>query len=132
MTDQSPQSIRTPLARVRHLGSARKGTSHFWHQRLTSVANVPLTIAAIVIVLGLLGRNHAAVVQILGSTLVAITMLLFIITSVYHMWLGMQVIIEDYVHDDIAKFGMLMANTFFSFVVGLAAVFAILKLSFGL
>jgi succinate dehydrogenase / fumarate reductase membrane anchor subunit len=132
MTDHTPQSIRTPLARVRHLGSAHKGTSHFWHQRLTSVANVPLTIAAILIVLGLLGRNHAAVVQILGSTLVAITMLLFIITSVYHMWLGMQVIIEDYVHDEIAKFGVLMANTFFSFVVGLAAVFAILKLSFGL
>jgi succinate dehydrogenase / fumarate reductase membrane anchor subunit len=132
MTDHTPHSIRTPLARVRHLGPAHKGTSHFWHQRLTSVANVPLTIAAIVIVLGLLGRNHAAVVQILGSTLVAITMLLFIITSVYHMWLGMQVIIEDYVHDEIAKFGMLMANTFFSFVVGLAAVFAILKLSFGL
>ena len=132
MTDHTPRSIRTPLGRVRHLGSAHKGTSHFWHQRLTSVANVPLTIAAIVIVLGLLGRNHAAVVQILGSTLVAIIMLLFIITSVYHMWLGMQVIIEDYVHDEIAKFGALMANTFFSFVVGLAAVFAILKLSFGL
>jgi succinate dehydrogenase / fumarate reductase membrane anchor subunit len=132
MTKHTPQSIRTPLGRVRHLGSAHKGTSHFWHQRLTSVANVPLTIAAIVIVLGLLGRNHAAVVQILGSTLVAITMLLFIITSVYHMWLGMQVIIEDYVHDEIAKFGVLMANTFFPFVVGLAAVFAILKLSFGL
>jgi succinate dehydrogenase / fumarate reductase, membrane anchor subunit len=132
MTDHTPHSIRTPLGRVRHLGSAHKGTGHFWHQRLTSVANVPLTIAAIVIVLGLLGRNHAAVVQILGSTLVAIIMLLFIISSVYHMWLGMQVIIEDYVHDEIAKFSALMANTFFSFVVGLAAVFAILKLSFGL
>ena len=125
-------SMRTPLARVRHLGSAKSGTRHFWHQRLTSVANVPLTILVVLIILGLLGRNHAAVVQILGSTLVAITMLLFIISSVYHMWLGMQVIIEDYVHDEIAKFGVLMANTFFSFVVGLAAVFAILKLSFGL
>ena len=132
MTDHTPQSIRTPLARVRHLGSAHKGTSHFWHQRLTSVANVPLTIAAILIVLGLLGRNHAAVVQILGSTLVAITMLLFIITSVYHMWLGMQVIIEDYVHDELLKVVALMGNTFFSCAVGLAAVFAILKLSFGL
>jgi succinate dehydrogenase / fumarate reductase membrane anchor subunit len=132
MTDHTPHSIRTPLGRVRHLGSAHKGTGHFWHQRLTSVANVPLTITAIVIVLGLLGRNHAAVVQILGSTLVAIIMLLFVISSVYHMWLGMQVIIEDYVHDEIAKFSALMANIFFSFVVGLAAVFAILKLSFGL
>ena len=93
MTQHDPRSIRTPLGRVRRLGSAHHGTRQFWHQRLTSVANVPLTIAVIVIIMGLLGRNHAAVVQILGSTLVAITMLLFIVTSVYHMWLGMQVIV---------------------------------------
>jgi succinate dehydrogenase / fumarate reductase, membrane anchor subunit len=130
MSDHS--SMRTPLARVRHLGSAKSGTRHFWHQRLTSVANVPLTILVVLVILGLLGRNHAAVVQILGSTFVAIAMLLFIVTSVYHMWLGMQVIIEDYVHDEVTKLVTLMANTFFSFVVGLAGVFAILKLSFGL
>ena len=132
MTDPTTNSTRTPLSRVRYLGSAHNGTGHFWHQRLTSVANVPLTIAALVIIMSVLGRNHAAVVQILGSTLVAITLLLFVVTSVYHMWLGMQVIIEDYVHDEIAKLISLMANTFFSFAVGLAAVFAILKLSFGL
>jgi succinate dehydrogenase membrane anchor subunit len=132
MTEHTPSSMRTPLSRVQHLGAARSGTRHFWHQRLTSVANVPLTIAAVLIVMGLLGRNHAAVVQILGSTFVAITMLLFIVSSVYHMWLGMQVIIEDYVHDENAKLVTLMANTFFSFAVGLAGVFAILKLSFGL
>ena len=125
-------SLRTPLGRVRHLGSAHHGTRHFWHQRLTSVAMVPLTVAVVFIILGLLGRNHAAVVQILGSTFVAITMLLFIIASVYHMWLGIQVIIEDYVHDENWKLLTLMANTFFSFAIGLAAVFAILKLSFGL
>jgi succinate dehydrogenase / fumarate reductase membrane anchor subunit len=132
MTEQHRFSIRTPLGRVRHLGSAHHGTRVFWHQRLTSVANIPLSIAMIVIIIGLLGRNHAAVVQILGSTLVAITLLLFIISSVYHMWLGMQVIVEDYVHDEVWKLITLMANTFFSFAVGLAAVFAILKLSFGL
>ena len=124
--------MRTPLGKVRGLGSAREGTGHFWRQRLTSVANVPLTIAAIVIIMSILGRNHAAVVQILGSSLVSITLLLFIFSSVYHMWLGMQVIIEDYVHDELPKLVSLMANTFFSFAVGLAAVFAILKLSFGL
>jgi succinate dehydrogenase / fumarate reductase membrane anchor subunit len=132
MTDPAPHSIRTPLARVRHLGSAHNGTGHFWHQRLTSVAGIPLTIAAIVIVMSLLGRNHAAVVQILGSSFVAVTMLLFVCTSVYHMWLGMKVIIEDYVHDEIWKFATLTANTCFSVAIGFAAVFAILKLSFGL
>ena len=88
--------------------------------------------ASIVVVLGLLGRNHAAVVQILGSSPVAIGMLLFVLVSVYHMWLGMQVIIEDYVHDELPKYAALMSNTFFSCAVGLTAVFAILKLSFGL
>ena len=132
MTEHNPHSMRTPLRRVSYLGSAHHGTRQFWHQRLTSVANVPLTIAVIVIIMGLLGRNHAAVVQILGSSLVAITMLLFVISSVYHMWLGMQVIVEDYVHNEVWKLVTLMANSFFCFAVGLAAVFAILKLSFGL
>jgi succinate dehydrogenase / fumarate reductase membrane anchor subunit len=132
MTEQHRYSIRTPLGRVRYLGSAHNGTRVFWHQRLTSVANIPLSIAVIAIIIALLRSNHAAVVQILGSTPVAITLLLFIISSVYHMWLGMQVIVEDYVHDETWKLVTLMANTFFSFAVGLAAVFAILKLSFGL
>ena len=124
--------FQTPLGRVRGLGSARTGTDHFWRQRLTAVANVPLTIAFVLIVVSLLGRNHATAQQTLGSPLVAIVMLLFIGSITYHMRIGMQVIIEDYVHDEIAKLVSLMANTFFSFAVGLAAVFAILKLSFGL
>ena len=131
MTVPRHESMRTPLGRVRHLGAARSGTQHFWRQRLTAVASVPLTIAAVAIIIGLFGRNHAAVVKILGSTPVAILMLLFIVTSIYHMWLGMQVIIEDYVHDERLKFATLMANTFFSVVVGLTAIFAILNLSFG-
>jgi succinate dehydrogenase / fumarate reductase membrane anchor subunit len=124
-------NLRTPLARVRGLGSARSGTEHFWHQRLTAVANVPLTIAFVVIVVGLIGRSHATAQQVLGSPLVAILMLLFIGTAVYHMRLGMQVIIEDYVHHEIAKLSLLMANTFFTIAVGLASAYAIFKLSFG-
>lgn len=124
--------MSTPLGRVRGLGAARSGTEQFWRQRLTAVANVPLIIAFVLIVVGLLGRNHAAVVQILGSPLVAVIMLLFILSITTHMRIGMQVIIEDYVHDENWKLVTLMANTFFSFAVGLAAVFAILKLSFGL
>jgi succinate dehydrogenase / fumarate reductase membrane anchor subunit len=127
----SGTQFRTPLGRVRALGSAKSGTGHFWHQRLTAVANVPLTIAFVVILVSLLGRSHAAVVQILGSPLVAIVMLLFIGSITYHMKLGMQVIIEDYVHDEKWKFAAVIANIFFALAVGLAAVYAILKLSFG-
>jgi succinate dehydrogenase / fumarate reductase, membrane anchor subunit len=126
-----PRDMRTPLARVRGLGSARSGTGHFWHQRLTSVAGVPLTIAFLLILIGLMGRNHAAVVQILGSSVVSIVMLLFVLNTVYHMWLGMQVIIEDYVQGEIAKLVWLMGNTFFCIAVGFACVYALLKLSFG-
>jgi succinate dehydrogenase membrane anchor subunit len=122
--------MSTPLARVRGLGAAKSGTEHFWRQRLTAVANVPLTIAFVFIVVGLLGRNHAAVVQILGSPLVAVIMLLFILSITTHMRIGMQVIIEDYVHDERSKFFLLMANTFFAVVVALASAFAILTLSF--
>jgi succinate dehydrogenase / fumarate reductase, membrane anchor subunit len=124
--------IRTPLARVRGHGAAKSGTSHFWHQRITAVANIPLTIAAVIIMIMLLGRNQAAVAQILGSPAVAIIMLLFIISITTHMRLGMAAVIEDYVHDETAKLVVLMANTFFCIVVGLAAVYGILKLSFGL
>ena len=122
---------RTPLARVRGLGSAKTGTAHFWHQRLTAVANVPLTIAFVLIVVALLGRNHAAAQQILASPLVAIVMLLFIGSVTYHMRIGMQVIIEDYVHDEIPKLVLVMLNTFFAIAVGLASAYAIFKLSFG-
>jgi succinate dehydrogenase / fumarate reductase membrane anchor subunit len=123
--------LRTPLARVRGLGSARSGTEHFWRQRLTAVANIPLTIAFVLIVVSLLGRNHAAAQQILGSPLVAIVILLFIGSVTYHMRIGMQVVIEDYVHGEIARLSLLMLNTFFTVVVGLAAAYAIFKLSFG-
>jgi succinate dehydrogenase / fumarate reductase, membrane anchor subunit len=122
--------MSTPLARVLGLGSAKSGTEHFWRQRLTAVANVPLTVAFVVIVIGLLGRNHAAVVQILGSPLVAVIMLLFIASIFTHMRIGMQVIIEDYVHDEVTKLVLLMANTFFAVAIGLACAFAILMLSF--
>jgi succinate dehydrogenase / fumarate reductase, membrane anchor subunit len=128
----SERNLRTPLARVRGLGSAKSGTEHFWRQRVTAVANVPLTIAFVVIVVSLLGRNHATVVGTLGSPLVAMLMLLFIGSVTYHMHIGMQVIIEDYVHGEVTKLALIMLNTFFAIAVGLAVAYAILKLSFGL
>jgi succinate dehydrogenase / fumarate reductase membrane anchor subunit len=127
----SERRIGTPRRRVRGLGAAGSGTGQFWRLRVTSVAAIPLSIAIVIIVIGLMGRSHAAVVQILGSPLVAIIMLLFILNSTYHMWMGMQEIILDYVHEDRFKLMAVMANTFFTFAVALASIFAILKLSFG-
>jgi succinate dehydrogenase / fumarate reductase membrane anchor subunit len=127
----APGKMSTPLGRVRGLGAAKSGTTEFWRQRLTAVANVPLSIAFVLIVVSLLGRNHAAAAQILGSPLVAIVMLLFIVSITTHMRIGMQVVIEDYVHDEPAKLILLMLNTFFTFAVALASAYGILKLSFG-
>jgi len=126
-----PTHIRTALARVRGRGTAKSGTEHFWRQRLTAVANIPLTIVVVIILISLLGRNQAAAAQVLGSPAVAIIMLLFIASITTHMRIGMAAIIEDYVHDDNAKLALLMANTFFTIAVGLACAFGVLKLSFG-
>ncbi len=127
----SPRHIVTPMRRVRGLGAARSGTGNFWLQRVTAVAGIPLSLALVIIIIALMGRSHAAVIQILGSPMVAVIMLLFILNTCYHMWIGMQEIILDYVHEDKLKFLSLMANTFFVFAVGLTCAFAILKLSFG-
>ena len=125
------KSMRTPLARVRNLGASHSGTSDFWRQRVTAVAMVLLIIPVIVVVMMLLGRNQAGAAQILGSAPIAIIMLLFIIASAWHMKIGMQVVIEDYVHGEKVKLAAIMANNFFSIAVALASIYAILKLSAG-
>jgi succinate dehydrogenase / fumarate reductase membrane anchor subunit len=125
------KSMRTPLARVRNLGASHSGTSDFWRQRVTAVAMVLLMVPVIVIVMMLLGSNQAGAKVVLGSPLVAIIMLLFIIASTWHMKIGMQVVIEDYVHNEKVKLASIIANNFFSIAVALASIFAILKLSSG-
>ena len=124
-------SMRTPLGRVRNLGASHSGTSDFWRQRLTAVAMVLLILPVIVVVMMLLGRNQAGAAQILGSPLVGIILLLFIIATIWHMKIGMQVVIEDYVHGETVKLAAIMANNFFSVAVALASIYAILKLSSG-
>ena len=126
-----PKTMRTPLSRVRYLGASHSGTSDFWRQRITAVALTLLIVPVIVVVLMLLGRNQAYAKQILGSLPIAIIMLLFIIASAWHMKIGMQEVIEDYVHSEKVKLACVMANNFFSTAVALASIYAILKLSSG-
>lgn len=129
--DTPKRSMRTPLGRVRNLGAAHSGTSDFWRQRLTAVAMTLLMIPVLVIIMMLLGRNQAGAKQILGSLPVAIIMLLFIVASAWHMKIGMQVVIEDYVHNEKLKLASIMLNNFFAAAVALASVYAILQLSSG-
>ena len=125
------RSMRTPLARVRNLGASHSGTSDFWRQRVTAVAMVLLIVPVIVVVMMLLGRNQAGAAQILGSLPIALILLLFIIASAWHMKIGMQVVIEDYVQSEALKIAAVMANNFFSIAVALTSIYAILKLSSG-
>ena len=123
--------MRTPLSRVLGLGSAKSGTEHFWRQRLTAIANVPLTIFLIFSVVTLAGAEHEAARAYLAHPLVSILLLLTIFSAAMHMRLGMQVIIEDYVTSDGLKVLSLVANNFFAVSVGLAALYAVLKLGLG-
>ena len=123
--------MRTPLGQVRGLGSAKDGTGHFVRQRLTALANVPLILAFIFILISVQGESHAKVVETLSSPLVAIIMLGVILSAIIHMRIGMQVIIEDYIHGEGLKILCLAANSLFAAAIGLMSVFALLKIAFG-
>jgi len=131
MSDARAKSMRTPLGRVRNLGAAHSGTGDFWRQRITAVAMTLLIVPVVAVVIMLLGRNQAGAAQILGSIPIAVIMLLFVITSCWHMKIGMQVVIEDYVHSEPLKLVAIMANNFFSVTVALASIYALIKLSSG-
>ncbi|HSR71785.1 MAG TPA: succinate dehydrogenase, hydrophobic membrane anchor protein [Kiloniellales bacterium] len=123
-------SMRSPLGRVRGLGTAKEGTAHWWAQCMTSLALVPLTLWFIVSLVALTGADHATVVEWIGSPLVAGLLILLIVTTFYHGALGLQIIIEDYVHIPPVKFAALIAVNGLSIVLGLTGVLAVLTVLF--
>ena len=135
---QQSANMRTPLKKARNLGSAKEGADHFWKQRVTAVANVItgvanlfLAIFLVWLIASLAGADHGTVRQALANPLISLGLLALIVSGTIHMRLGMQVIIEDYVHGEGSKIVLLMLNTFFTAAIALASIYAILKLSFG-
>lgn len=123
-------SVRTPLGRVEGLGAAHKGTEHFTSQRVTAIALVPLAIWFAFSAFALIGGERSDAMQFFAEPLNAILMALFIVAALMHMVLGVQMVIEDYVANEGGKVALLVLNKFFAWVVGAAAVYALLKIAF--
>jgi succinate dehydrogenase / fumarate reductase membrane anchor subunit len=122
-------SIRTPFSRVQGLGAAHSGTEHFWRERASSVALIPLTAWFVYAAIHLIGLSYDDAFAFLHQPVNAIAMLLFVIASVIHMTLGLHVVIEDYVHTEGSKLLLFLANKAFGWIIGVASVFAILRIA---
>jgi len=122
--------LRSPLGRALGLGSAKEGVAHWWAQRLTAVALVPLTIWYVIALIALTGAEHGRVVAWLHQPFPAIVTLLLLMATFYHMALGVQVVIEDYVHTEAVKIAALVLNKFVAFVLAIAGIFAVLRIAF--
>jgi succinate dehydrogenase / fumarate reductase membrane anchor subunit len=129
MSARASRDYRTPRARVEGLGAARNGTTHFLHQRITAVALVPLSIWFVFAALELVGNNLAEVMVFLAEPLNTILMFGFLTAALYHMSLGMQIVIEDYVHREGVKIVLLILNRLAMWAIGGTAGFALLKIA---
>ena len=123
--------METPIARVRGLGSARSGAHHWWLERLTSVSTLLLFVWFVVSLLRLPSLEHSAVTEWLSAPLGAVPMLLLIVSTFWHLKLGLQVVIEAYVHEEGMKFCSITLLTFFTIALGALAFFAVLRIAFG-
>ncbi len=125
------RTMRTPLARAKGLGAAGHGAEHWWLHRMTAVSNVPLIISLVIIVASLAGATYEQAIGIVSHPVVAILLNLAVVSVTNHMRLGMQIVIEDYVHDKGWKIAALIANNFYAVVIAVACLYAILKVSLG-
>ena len=124
-------SLRTPLGRVRGLGSAKEGTAHWWAQRLTALALIPLVLWFVVSLIVMTGAGHEAVAEWLRDPVSAVLMLLLILAGFHHAQLGMQVVVEDYVHAEWLKFALVTGVRFAAVALGIGAAFSVLKIALG-
>ena len=124
-------SIETPIARVRGLGSAHSGAHHWWIERLTSISTLLLFFWLGASLLTLPALDHPTIVGWLSSPTAAVPMLLLIVSTFWHLKLGMQVVIEDYVHDAGWKLFSIVLLKFFTILLAALAIFAVLKIALG-
>ena len=123
--------LRTPLARARGLGSAHAGLHHWWMQRLTAIALVPLVAWFAVSLVMMSGADYGVVRAWIGSPFVMVLLILTIVVGLHHGQLGLQVVIEDYIHGEGRKLALILLVRFVAVLSGLAAVVAILRIGFG-
>jgi succinate dehydrogenase / fumarate reductase membrane anchor subunit len=122
-------SYRTPLGRVRGLGSAKEGVAHWWAQRLTALALIPLTLWFVISVVQMIGADRPQVVEWIGSPVTAILLIVLIGATFHHAQLGVQVVIEDYVHTGWLKWSLILFVKAAAILLALIAIFAILKIA---
>lgn len=125
------KSLRSPLGTVGGLGSAKSGVHHWWLQRLTSIALVPLTIWFAVSLASLSSLDHVTVVAWMAQSWTALLLVLLVLVATYHSQLGVRVVVEDYVHNTGLRTVTLVVLTFLHAFLAVAGVFAILKVAFG-
>jgi succinate dehydrogenase / fumarate reductase membrane anchor subunit len=123
------KGMRTDLGRVRGLGTAKEGVHHWWMQRLTAIALIPLTLWFIISIATLNNASYTETVNWLSIPLVSIFMILLVSATLYHALLGVQVVVEDYIHQEALKFILLIGLKFIFLVFGVAAIFSLLKIA---
>ena len=127
----SKSSLRTPLAHVRGLGSSRSGVHHWWLQRLSAVILVPLVLWFAVSLLSVAHADHATMKAWVSRPFNTALLVVQLTAMFYHARLGLQVVIEDYVHEELVKLGALLAMNLVVIVAGATAVISVLKIAFG-